>query len=379
MSEDNDTAPIVTTNDSTPSTTPHDAKPPRRGGFGIAVLMAFAALAVSGFVFWRVHSMEQARSQTQSTLRDELRTSIDDLTRAQEQRKRDMDSLRTRIADADGINKSMREELLGLSERSRHLEDAVANLAEQRMGGRDTLAVNEVEFLLQLAQERLVLFHDAQAAADAYRLADSALVTIEDPMWTSVRQTIGAELRALEASKPAETQDALATLEHVRAELSALPLPRVPDTEPTATSRWQALITPFVRISRDDDPGKDVRDIALIRVLTELDLRVAQAALLAHDDASWQAALQRARAGIAARFDTSAAPTQAVLADLDRLAAAPMAPAIPELGSALKELRALRATRVLSRPASPAPPPPAAAPQPSVPPQSASSQNGADA
>jgi uroporphyrin-3 C-methyltransferase len=38
------------------------------------------------------------------------------------------------------------------------------------------------------------------------------------------------------------------------------------------------------------------------------------------------------------------------LAEIDRLAAAPLAPATPELGTALRELRNLRATRALAQP-----------------------------
>jgi len=41
---------------------------------------------------------------------------------------------------------------------------------------------------------------------------------------------------------------------------------------------------------------------------------------------------------------------KADLAELDRLASAPLAPAVPELGSALRELRNLRATRALAQP-----------------------------
>jgi uroporphyrin-3 C-methyltransferase len=40
------------------------------------------------------------------------------------------------------------------------------------------------------------------------------------------------------------------------------------------------------------------------------------------------------------------------LAEIDRLAAAPLAPAMPELGTALHELRNLRATRALAQPRS---------------------------
>ena len=59
-----------------------------------------------------------------------------------DQRKHDIDAMRARLADADTVNKGVREEMLALGERSRHLEDAVANLAEQHLTGRDALALN---------------------------------------------------------------------------------------------------------------------------------------------------------------------------------------------------------------------------------------------
>ena len=49
-------------------------------------------------------------------------------------------------------------------------------------------------------------------------------------------------------------------------------------------------------------------------------------------------------------LDPDDARVQATMATLDRLAAMPMAPALPQLGSALGELRNLRTTRALSRP-----------------------------
>ncbi|GAA0710912.1 uroporphyrinogen-III C-methyltransferase [Dokdonella soli] len=351
MSEDIDTAPVATTNESTPRAAEARAPAPRAGGIGVALLIALGALGVGGVALWRAYAIEHGQADAQVAMRNELAARVDDLSRGLDQRKRDLDSLRARLTDADSVNKSVREELLGLGERSRHLEDAVANLAEQRMSGRDALAMNEAEFLLQQAQERLALFHDAQAAIAAYQLADSALAATEDPMFASVRQTINAEKHALEASKPVETQGALAALERVRSDLATLPLPQVAVGETASPSHWQSFLAQFVHISHSGDTGTaGDRDIGLTRSLAALDLRSAEAALLARDADAWQAALKRARAGIAVAFDAGSAPTKSALAELDRLAATPLAPAMPELGSALKELRNLRATRVLSQP-----------------------------
>jgi len=322
-----------------------------RSGSGIAWIIALVALAVAGFALWRAYVLERAQASADDGMRTELTARIDEISHAADQRKRDLDTLRARVADADGINKSVREELLGLGERSRHLEDAVANLAEQRLTGRDALALNEAEFALQQGQERLALFHDAQAAMSAYRLADSALAAAEDPVFASVRQTIGAELHALEASKPVETDAAIVTLERVRAALPGLSNERPAPTATESPSRWQGFLAQFVHVSHDGDVGTNAnRDIGLVRTLVAIDLRAAEAALLARDEASFKAALARARAGLVAGFDLQSPQAKATLAELDGVASQPLAPALPELGSALKELRNLRATRALAQP-----------------------------
>jgi uroporphyrin-3 C-methyltransferase len=338
-----------------PVTAPaHSAPSARRAGGIFALLVALLALVIAGFALWRVVAIERGQT-AQASLRAELDARIDDLSRAVDQRKRDFDTLRQRVADTDSVNKSVREELLALGERSRHLEDAVANLADQRLTGRDALALNEAEFLLQLADERLSLFGDAQAALAAYRLADSALASAEDPVFSGVRQTIGAEMQALAAAKPLETTATLAALERIRDSLATLPAKAARVAAAAPPSKLATLLRQFVRIDEAAGAAPESRDPALARSLVAIELKSAEAALLARDPAAYAAALGRAKAEITTSFDAQADIARRDLAELGRLAAAPLAPALPELGSALRELRNLRATRALSRPHAPAP------------------------
>jgi len=339
-----------------PEATP--APRPARGG-GLALLLAFIALLVAGAALWRSHTLGQGQTASSEALRGDLEARIDALQHALDQRKRDLDGLRTRLADADGVNRSVRAELLSFAERSRHLEDAVANLAEQRLGGADALARNEAEFLLQQGAERLALFHDAESAILAYRLADSALAAVEDPVFASVRDAIEAERAALEASGPLQTRAALATLERIRTGLPGLPPPRAAEEEQPEAPGWQQFIARFVHVSRDEDASRVRGSERLERALVALDLREAEAALLAREPEAWKSALERARAGIEANYDTGAGPTRAALDALAGLAATPFAPQLPELGGALKELRNLRATRALALPPPAAPATPA--------------------
>lgn len=324
---------------------------PARAGGSLAWLIALVALGVSGFALWRVHTIGQGEIGAQQALRSELGERIDTVTRNADLRKRELDTLRARVADADGVNRSLREELLGFGERSRHLEDAVANLAEQRLSGRDAMARNEAEFLLQLAQERLALFHDVPATLAAYDLADSALAAAEDPVFASVRDTIQAERTALDASKPLQTQVAIASLERIRASLATLQ-PPTPAAEAASAqpSRWESFLAQFVRVSHSGEGPPGARDLPLNRALAAIDVRAAEAALLARDASGFTSALARVRSAVVANFDGGAAPTRTTLAEIDHLAATPLAPAIPELGNALKELRNLRVTRALAQP-----------------------------
>ncbi len=314
----------------------------------LATLLALLALILAAFATWRVVQLERGQGDAAGALREDINRRLADAERSADQRKRDLEAMRSRLADSDSVNKSVREELLALDERSRHLEDAVANLAEQRLTGRDALALNEAEFLLQLAGERLALFHDAQAALAAYQLADSALAAAEDPVFAGVRQTISAERQALEAARPLDTNATLGALERVRANLATLPPKKSPTAAVAPPSRLEALLQQFVRIGNDDTPNR--RDIELTRSLAAIDLRAAQAALLARDPAAYTAAIARARTSLANAFDGDAAAVKEALAELDRIGAAPLAPALPELGTALRELRNLRATRALAQP-----------------------------
>lgn len=334
----------------------------RRGSGTFVVVLVLVVLAV--LAWWYLERQMRERDIDRNAA---LSAQISDLAQANEQLRRDVDSLRSRTNDAETMNRGIREEVLSFAERSRTLEDAVANLAEQRLNNRDAMALNEAEFILQLAGERLALFRDASGAMAAYRLADSALAAAEDPLFASVRQTISAEMQALDAAKPMQTRATLKTLADLRAGLLELPMKtsaeRVAAPSGGERSRLREILDQFVRIRHDDGaPTLAARDEKLTRSLIAIDLRAAEAALFARDQEAFYDALKRAHAGVEAIFDPAAPAVRETLASLDQLATTPLAPALPELGTALNELRNLRTTRALSQPmkapsAKPASPP----------------------
>jgi uroporphyrin-3 C-methyltransferase len=287
-----------------------------------------------------------ARGETLAALRAETeRTS-----RALEQLRGRLDTLRARLDDSEKVDQSVRAQLLGLDERTRLLEETLTRISDQRLSAHGTLALDEAEWLLDLGRQRLMLTHDAAAALVAYRLADAALRTVDDAAFSTVRQSLHAEITALTPLAAFDPAALLGRLVALQERVPRLPPVHAPAPESADTSRLARLLGALVRVRSDDDPRAALfaADVQLARELLLTQLATAQAALGVRDAANWRAALAAAHTVLAQGFDPAAADTAAVRAELDALAAVELAPAAPaNLGAALTELRNLRAAHAL--------------------------------
>ena len=324
---------------------------PRGGGsLALAVLLALIAVGACGYIGWRQWQQEQgsaADNRSVASLQQRVATLETTLTTLGDQRS----SLNQRLDDAAQVNRSLREELLGQAERTRHLEDAVAKLAEKTLSGRDGMLLDETESLLRMAGERYTLFHDAQGAAAAYALADQTLAAVNDGAFSGLRQSVNAEREALAKSQPTSQAGALQQLVALRGGLADLPLKPLDSHAAEATDAWSRIrraLAGVVSVQRDDGAPLAVADARFARELAALDLAQAQAALLAYDSKGYAVALQRVDAALASQFDGSAPAVQQARETLKQLAG--QLPANPpvQLGAALTELRNLRAVHALS-------------------------------
>jgi len=324
-------------------------------------LIAVALLGAVAYLFWRTWALDVEQQRLAQTDIQQVDAQIAALARGNEQARRDTETLRARLDDAGKVNQSLREQLLGLGERARLVEDAIANLADKRLTGHDAMLLDESEMLLALGGERFALFHDPAATIAAYRLADTTLAAIEDPAFSTVRQSISAEIDGLSNLGGADLSATAAALATLRADAAQLP-PARRDTGATGDeSHWWHVFGNLVRVRTGADAAAVAQrhDAALARQLFVLDLRDAEAALLAQDTARYRAAIAQAQAELKLDFDAGADSVRSAQAALERLGKAELAPpAPPQLGAALRELRNLRATHALrqARPAAASPP-----------------------
>jgi uroporphyrin-3 C-methyltransferase len=323
---------------------------PRGGSLAFALLLSLAAIGGAGYVGWRQYVQESGvRDAVHSSV--SLDTRMANLERTLEAMDGERTTLRQRLGDADQVNRSLREELLGQAERTRNLEDAVAKLSEKTLSGHDGMLLDETESLLRMAKERYALFHDAQGAAAAYALADQALAAVNDGAFSGLRQSVNAEREALAKSQPstqAATLDALTELRAATAELPLKPLDAPTDGQaPGAWARIRSVLASVIRVQRVNSAPLAVADARFARELAALDLAQAQSALLGYDDEGYAAALKRADMNLAAQFDAASPAVQQARAKLAALAAQAH-PAQPvALGAALAELRNLRTVHAI--------------------------------
>lgn len=335
-----------------PSTTraPRSRDPaPRRGGgaLAIAILVSLAALGAAGYTGWTVWNMRQDLGAANG-----LRGQVDTLQAAVDGLRDDNANLRRRVGDADGVNRSAREEMLGVSERTKNLEDAVANLSERSLSGHDAMLLDEAESLLRMAKERFALFGDANGALSAYDLADKTLAAVNDSAFSAVRQNLAAEREALNGIAPPARASDLAALAELRAQIPTLPLTSTDAKNDTTQDRdfWQRAgdaLGSIVKVSHDDGTPLGLADDRIARELAALDVAHAESAVLAYDDVGRNAALKRVDATLAARFDLTSPDVQAARSRIAALLASQAKGHEPKLGAALAELRNLRSVHAL--------------------------------
>lgn len=349
---------------------------PRRGGgaLAVAILISLAALGAAGYTAWTVWDMRKDLGAANG-----LHGQVDTLQATVDGLRDDNANLRRRLSDADGVNRSAREEVLGMSERTKNLEDAVANLSERSLSGHDAMLLDEAESLLRMAKERFALFGDASGALSAYDLADKALAAVNDTAFSAVRQNVTAEREALTSIAPAARSTDLSTLADLRAQIPTLPLRNADAANATAPDRsfWQRAgdaLGSIVTISHDDGTPMGLADDRIARELAALDVAHAESAVLAYDDVGRNAALKRVEATLAARFDPASPAVQAAKARVTALLGSQAKGPEPRLGAALTELRNLRSVHALQAGKDSAPAHSASA---GTPPQPASSASAA--
>lgn len=322
---------MSTSTDETPA--PRRRRSPLPGFVVLVLLVAMLAALYVGWRRWREHEAADAV---------DARQQIDALSERLNAIRGEQRSNSRRLQQADSLNRVLRDELDGISQRAALLEDTVDKLADPDRHGAQALRLDEAEMLLVLGGERLHIAGDLDGARRAYALASGVLDGIDDAAYLSLRQTLLQERTALDALGADPRVKAIAQLDAFAQNVTA---PATRDARETRanTPWWQRAFGNLLQVQPTDRAvAVQPADRATALAGLQLEITLARAAAERRDTVAYRQALNRAD-----NWLQRLAPDSVALAEqrakLRNIAAMPLSLSVPTLGSTLQQLRQLRA------------------------------------
>ena len=316
---------------------PRPTAPRSVGPLPWIVLIVLLLLGWRGWQLWQAqHARARAVASTRAQQWQALDTRIDAL-------RRDQRAQAQRLQQADATNRVLRDELLGIGQRSALLEDSVRKLADPERHGVQALRLDEVELLLGQGEQRLRLEGDLDGARRAYALAAGVLDGIEDPAYLNLRQALVQERAALDALGADPKALATGRLDALAATLTG-PVRSRP-TDDRALPWWRRAFGSIVQVQPSNAAiAVDGADRAAGFAAMRLEIALARSAAERRDDAAWRAALERVDDWLV-RLWSPSADLQRRRAQVQALRTLPLTLRLSTLGSTREQLQALRAAR----------------------------------
>ncbi|SBS24619.1 Putative uroporphyrinogen-III C-methyltransferase [Marinomonas aquimarina] len=327
----------------------------------VAILFGVAALGLSGWQFYqnqyaspdnqalteaqnKVIALEQQVSQLSGTVESNA---------AAANQLSEMDSI---LAAA----KSQSDELKANTEQA--LVDLSSKLNKLNNADKDDWLLAEAEYLIRLANQRLLLEKDTKSSLSLLASADNILAGLEDPLMFDTRKAIAQDMQALKSVASFDLEGRYLQLSALYNQVAELPQrepskqwqeqqdaePEVPQTSRSALKQlfneaWQGLKS-LVVINYNQKPIKPLLPPAEYQELVtgiQLQLDVAQVALLKAEPAIYEKSLSRVATAVNQHFDTTAQSTIAFMTTLTSLQQVNPNPDVPMPRASLQAMRNL--------------------------------------
>ena len=341
--------------DGAPAAVPERASPkPRKTGRALAtlsLLLSLAAIGGSGYLLYSAW-LDQPEARLEAAI-GTYQGELADFHRATTE---EVGALRKELAQ-------LADELLAqrqaLTEARTAMTDSVADHAASAPPTPREWKLAEVEYLLTVANHRLVMQDDAEGAERLLALADRVLIDLDEFRFHEVRALLAEERLALKTFEYADTKGIFLRLEAVKKSLRRLPL-RLPEYASENAARPEAdadasmldallgRLGALVRFRRHD--GGAIRPLLApseaeyLEQHLRLALERAQLAVLRRDQEILEISLGAARDWLHRFLDPGRTVVAEVLRELDALRDADLEVPLPDISRSLERLRELRRT-----------------------------------
>ncbi len=222
----------------------------------------------------------------------------------------------------------------------------------------DTWLRAEAQYLLRLANQRVLMARDPDSAIALLQSADDILRELGDPGLHEVRAATAAEIAALRALPRVDVEGIYLRLSALIEQAASLRIFEAPEIDyraaPEAADTWQnrlqrgyeqaiARLSEYIVIRRRDVPMQALMDPqweGLVRQNLRMLLEQSQVALLRGNQKLYSESLERARHWVAQFSETDEAAAAAMDAELLALQAETVAVEMPDLSRSVQALDA---------------------------------------
>ena len=248
-------------------------------------------------------------------------------------------------------------EIAGLDTRNQIIIDRTEAVAEQLakslVDTRSSYILAEAEYLLKLADQRLLIERNPETALTLMRTAQALLGQLQDGRLLTVRKLLAKDLQALELIPFIDVLGLQADLLALDSVLDDLQLPMrrltpISSEEKTVVlEQWIDKLSKFIRIRRVDEPITPLvsaADSGRAREILRLSLEQIKVALIREDQALFNSGIAQAKRLSAHFFDVNSGPGFRVLNTLSLLEDIQIARPIPDAAQGLRALKIYRQT-----------------------------------
>ena len=351
-----------------PKTTKHRKKSAFPWLAGIALLLVVGLGAGN---YWQYHQSQQLNqfleqlSQRQSDMDKQINTVNSQVMEIQNQQE-------STVIKVEHTEEGQRSVIASLDQMSQQLKSLSTAKGKEPLFWR----VSEVEYLLSVANHRLVLERDVLTAKTALVDADKRLRVIGDPGLIPVREKISQEINQLNnvslpdipgmAAQLSSVLDGIGQLPFVK-KIQTLESDSVSESDKEfsgvssfAQSVWTDLVDGLFKVQRSDQPIEPLlppeEKLYLVHNLG-LKLEKARISLLKSDTALFRNNLVEVEQWVQNYFDVEHASVNNLLQTVQDLKQVELHPKLPDISASLREIRIwieIQQQNIASRSAPPA-------------------------
>ena len=235
-----------------------------------------------------------------------------------------------------------------------NLHNNLTNLIRNKEHLRNDWLIAEAEYLVRLANHRLLLEKDISTASVALKAADARLAEVADPALLSIRKTLLNDLNSLSNIPTIDLAGLSVTLSSLSNNIPNLPL-STPSPVTHEINQTEKIATPNDAKNLESLPAtiwEDIKSLIIIRnhekplkpllapeqhffLVQNLRLLLEQSrlALLNGNNIIYQERLETLKKWIQEHFDTQHNVTRNILASLDELQKFDIDPTLPDISS----------------------------------------------